>query len=136
MYFETTKQGQSVGAADVVDGHDVRVVEVGDGAGFGQIGLGVFGPGNEPAVRHLDGHEPLQLLVVGQVDAPEAALAQDSLDAVATDAPGLIVWLVRAGAVGVVHGRCNSGACVSGLSSDRPIIPAPHGVRYRWQTSY
>ena len=43
MYFETTKQGKSLGAADIDDGHDVRVIEVGDGAGFGQVGFGVFG---------------------------------------------------------------------------------------------
>ena len=46
MYFETTKQGQSLGAADIVDRHDVRVIEAGDGAGFGQVGFGVFGPGD------------------------------------------------------------------------------------------
>ena len=85
MYFETTKQGQSLGAADVVDGDDVRVVEAGDGAGFGQVGFGVFGAVHQLAVRHLDGDEPLQLVVVGQVDEAEAALAQDPLDAVATD---------------------------------------------------
>ena len=43
MYFETTKQGQSLGAADIVDGNDVRVIEIGDGAGFGQVGFGIFG---------------------------------------------------------------------------------------------
>ena len=88
------------------------MVEAGDGAGFGQVGFGVFGPGDEPAVRHLDGDEPLQLLVVGQVDEAEAAFAQDSLDPVATDALGLLggnlvhgCRLMRAGAVGVVHGQ-------------------------------
>ncbi len=85
MYFETTKQGNLVGAADIVDRHDVRVVEVGDGAGFGQIGFGVFGASHQLGVRHLDGDEPLQLVVVGEVDEAEAALAQDFLDAVATD---------------------------------------------------
>ena len=43
MYFETTKQGQSLGAADIVDRNDVRMIEVGDGAGFGQVGFGIFG---------------------------------------------------------------------------------------------
>ena len=85
MYFETTKQGNCVGAADVVDGDDVRVVEVGDGAGLGQVGFGVVGPGDQMGVRHLDRHGALQLVVVGQVDEAEAALAQQPLDAVAAD---------------------------------------------------
>ena len=80
--------GAVLGAAHVVDRHDVGVVEGGDGAGLGQVGFGVFGPADEPAVRHLDGDGPLQLLVVGQVDATEAALAQDPLNPVAADAPG------------------------------------------------
>ena len=81
--------GAVLGAADIVDGNDVRVVEVGDGAGFGQIGFGVFGPSHQLAVRHLDGDEPLQLVVVGQVDEAEAAFAQDLLDPVATDPLGM-----------------------------------------------
>ena len=116
----------------------LRVVEAGDGAGFGQIGFGVFGPGDEPAVRHLDGDKALQLLVVGEVNQPEAALAQDSLDPVATDALGRIggnligdFRLVRAGAVGVVHGWRDSGASVSVTPSALPIIAVPHGVRHR-----
>ena len=35
--------GELLGAADIIDGHDVRVIEVGDGAGFGQVGFGIFG---------------------------------------------------------------------------------------------
>ena len=68
------------------------MVEVGDGAGFGQVGFGVFGASHQLAVRHLDGHGPLQLVVVGQVDEAEAALAQDSLDPVATDVLGRGCW--------------------------------------------
>ena len=68
--------GELLGAADIEDGHDVRVVEVGDGAGFGQVGFGGFGAIDELAMRHLDGDEPLQLVVVGEVDEAEAALAR------------------------------------------------------------
>ena len=39
--------GAVLGAAHVVDGNDVRVIEAGDGAGFGQVGFGVSGPGDE-----------------------------------------------------------------------------------------
>ena len=35
--------GELLGAADIVDGNDVRMVQVGDGAGLDQIGFGVFG---------------------------------------------------------------------------------------------
>ena len=35
--------GELLGAADIVDRHDVGVIEVGDGAGFGQVGFGIFG---------------------------------------------------------------------------------------------
>ena len=61
------------------------MVEVGDGAGFGQIGFGGFGTIHQLAMRHLDGDETLQLVVVGEVDEAEAAFAQDFLDPVATD---------------------------------------------------
>ena len=80
--------GELLGAADIEDGNDVRVVEVGDGAGFGQVGFGVFGAGDQLAMRHLDGDRPLQLVVVGQVDQAEAALAQEPFDPIATDVGG------------------------------------------------
>jgi hypothetical protein len=64
------------------------MVEVGDGAGFGQVGFGICGPGNQLAVGHLDSDGPLQLLIMSQVDLPEAALAQHPFDPVATDPLG------------------------------------------------
>ena len=64
------------------------MVEIGDGAGFGQVGFGVGGLSDELGVRNLDGDEPLQLVVMGEVDEAEAALAQHSLDPVATDLRG------------------------------------------------
>ena len=94
----------------------MRVIEVGDGAGFGQVGFGIFGSIHQLAMRHLDGHEPLQLVVVGQVDEAEAALAQHLLDPVATDVlrlgggngqgGGLVIVarLVVAGSFGIKHG--------------------------------
>ena len=77
--------GAVLGAADIEDGNDVRMIEVGDGAGFGQVGFGGFGAIHQLAMRHLDGDEPLQLVVVGEIDEAEAALTEDFLDAVATD---------------------------------------------------
>ena len=104
--------GAIFGTSDIMHWHDVRVIEVRNGAGFGQVGFGVFGPGDETAVRHLDSDTPLQLLVVRQVNDAETALSQDSLDAIATD----VLWLlggnfvhgcrpIWACAVGVVHGK-------------------------------
>ncbi len=36
------EKGAVLGAAHVMNGNDVRVIEVGDGAGFSQIGFGIF----------------------------------------------------------------------------------------------
>jgi hypothetical protein len=52
------------------------VVEVGDGAGLGQVDFGLARPGHQPAVGHLDRHRAVDLFVVGEVDQPEAALAE------------------------------------------------------------
>ena len=68
-----------------MDGDNVRVVQVGDRAGLDQIRLGVFRPGNEPAVGHLDRHEALQLVVTGQVDEAEIPLSENSLNPVTAD---------------------------------------------------
>ena len=57
-----------------MDGNDVGVIEAGDSAGFGQVGFGDLRAGRQIAVRHLDGDQTLQLLIVGQVDDAEAAL--------------------------------------------------------------
>ena len=62
------------------------MIEVGDGAGFGQVGFGVFESIHQLAMRHLDGHRAVQLVVVGQIDEAEAALAEHTFDPVATDA--------------------------------------------------
>ena len=59
MYFETTETGEVRGAADIEHGNDVRVIEVGDGTGFSQVGFGIFVGGHSMPVRHFDGHKPL-----------------------------------------------------------------------------
>ena len=99
-----------LGAADIEDGNDVRVIEVGDGAGFGQVGFGIFGTIHQLAMRHLDRDETLQLLVVGEIDEAEAAPSQQFLDPVSTDALRLLDdnfvngrLLVRTCAIEFVH---------------------------------
>jgi hypothetical protein len=83
-------------------------------------------------VRHLDGHQPLQLFVAGQVDPAEAALAQQPLDTVAADVrQGLTgedlasrgmscpsgSGTVRTGSAGLLmgaSGQCRAVVCATG----------------------
>jgi hypothetical protein len=94
------------------------VVEIGDGAGFGQIGFGVFGVGHSMVVRHLYGHGAIQLVIVSQINNAKTTLSKDSFHPVATDVLGRGgwldagrrrqihgYWLMRACAVEVVHGQ-------------------------------
>lgn len=64
------------------------MVQPGDGAGLGEVSLGVFRPGDAIRMGNLDGDRPPELLVVGKVDEAETALAQDFLDTVAADGRG------------------------------------------------
>jgi hypothetical protein len=66
--------GELVGAADIMYGDNVRVVEVSDGAGFDKVGLDVFGFGCSMTVRHLDRYRAVELIVVGKIDNAETAL--------------------------------------------------------------
>ena len=56
--------GAVIGAAHIVNGDDVRMLEAGDRASFDQVGFSFLGGYSMP-MRHLDRHEPLQLIVVG-----------------------------------------------------------------------
>ena len=106
------------------------MIEVGDGAGFGQIGFGITRLSNQPSMGHLDRHGPLQLLVVSEVDEAEAAFAEDFLHQVATNLLRRCLWIMiihrrfrvirgwTNGCLGVVHGQSRSWAefqgCVPG----------------------
>ncbi len=79
-----------VGGPDIVDRHDVGVVEGGEDAGLGEVGFDSLAIAHPAGVRHLDGNGAVQLFVASQVDAPEAALAEDLLDPVATDPHGQV----------------------------------------------
>ena len=65
--------------------HNTGMIEIGDRAGFCQIRFGVFWFGDQLGMGHLDGDQPIQLLVVRQIDESEAAFAQDLFNAVTTD---------------------------------------------------
>jgi len=57
--FGNDVAGVVLGAADVMDGHDVRMVEVGDGAGFAQIGLYIGGPSDPVGMSYFNGDGPI-----------------------------------------------------------------------------
>jgi hypothetical protein len=123
--------GKLVRAADIVNRHDVGVIEVGDGAGFGQIGFGGFGAIHQLAMRHLDGDRTLQLSVVSQVNQAEAAFAKESFHPIAPDLLGLSGIdrrrqihggrLERASTVGIVHGHSWSQVHPSGFSRSEEL---------------
>ena len=75
-----------VAAANVEDRHNVRMLQARDDAGLGHVRLGVPGPGQTIAARHLDGHGALQLFIVALVNDAEAALAQELVHPVASQA--------------------------------------------------
>jgi hypothetical protein len=58
-----------------MNGHNVGVIQAGQNASLSQIGLHVFQPARLIQVRYLDGDKPVQVVVVGQIDSPEAAFA-------------------------------------------------------------
>ena len=64
------------------------MLELGQDARLGQVGVGVPRRRGPLGARHLDGNQPAQRLVVSQVDAPETALAQELLDAVTAEVRG------------------------------------------------
>ena len=61
------------------------MVELGDGAGFGQINVGDARFFHEFAVRHLDCHQPFELIVPCQIDQPEATFAEHAFDPITAD---------------------------------------------------
>ncbi len=72
-------------AADVINRDDVRMLEIGDGASFGKIGVDILGSGDPLRMRHLNGHGSTQLLVTRKVDETKASLAEKLLNSIASD---------------------------------------------------
>ncbi len=60
------------------------MIEIGDGASFGQIRLGVFRILHQSGVRDFDGNVAVKFLVAGKVDSTEPASAQQPFDAIAS----------------------------------------------------
>ena len=84
--------GQAVGLADVVDLHDVGVLQAGDGLRLGQEADGGLGAGMGAGQDHLQDAGAVQADLPGAVDDAHAAAAQLAQDLVAVDggddAPG------------------------------------------------
>ena len=78
--------------AQVIDRDDVRVVEPREVAGFLQVGVHVLGSRDPLGPCDLDRDRPVKVVVVGQVDSPEASLAQDPEEPIAADP---LRWLER-----------------------------------------
>lgn len=74
--------------------YDVRVVQAGKRLGLGQVMRGVLRAGHMAAVRHLDGDAALELVVMGEIDPPEAALTEDALDLVTANGGGMFWSLI------------------------------------------
>ncbi len=79
--------GAVIRAPGIMHRNDVGMIEIGDGAGFGEIRLGIFGLRDQPGVRHLDGDRPVQLLILRQIDEAEAPFAEQLFDPVTPDPP-------------------------------------------------
>jgi hypothetical protein len=89
-------------------------------------------------VRHLDGDQPLQLVVMSEGDEAEAALPQDFLHPVATNVRRQgsftragrfdAARLERTSFVGVVHGSVRPGLRVSATAAILPKVLAESHV--------
>ena len=72
-------------APHVMHRNDVGVVQPGEDAGLGQVGLCI---GNSLWMRNLDGDAALQVFVIAQVHRGKATAAKDSLNSVTPDPLG------------------------------------------------
>ena len=75
----------AVDLADVVHRTDVRVLERGRGPGLAQEPLAQERAVVEVELRHFQGDRPVQLRIVGEVDGPHTALAEQLGEAVAAE---------------------------------------------------
>ena len=61
---------------DIVDRHDVGMVQLGEDSGFVEKGLDILGVGDPLRVGHLDGDRAIEVIVVSKIDPSESALTQ------------------------------------------------------------
>src|SRR5262249_13668080 len=71
--------------ADLVDRHDMRVVETGDGLGLVAEASEVVVAGPGPCAEHLQRDEAVEGALAGLVDDAHAAAAEDAVDLVVAE---------------------------------------------------
>src|SRR5262249_11405163 len=100
-------EAEAVGAAYIINRHDMRLIQAGQYASLCEVGLDIFRLTNPMAVGHLDRHLPPQFLVVAFVDNAKTAGAESPRNTVAAQTLRVIhfsfLWVGRR--VGRVVGR-------------------------------
>ena len=89
--------------AHLVDGHDVGVLQVGDGARLAHEALGERGGGCETEVEDFDRHVAVERGVVNAKNGGEAAFAQEGTDGKFV-AQGLLQATTERGEIQRAHG--------------------------------
>ena len=74
-----------VGAADIINRNDVRVIEPGEHPRLGQIRFGILGSGDAFRIGNFDRHTPIEFSVMGEIDPAEGPLAQQAKQTIAAD---------------------------------------------------
>ena len=123
------EEGQAVGLADVVDLHDVGVLQAGDGLRLGQEADGGLVVGMGTGQDHLQGAGAVQEDLSGAVDDAHAAAAQLAQDLVAGDGRNGPLSGSRRCVVVVRprHGRCSSKGCRNAGESRSRSATVPTG---------
>ena len=78
-------KGKAGGLADVVDLHDIGMMQPGDRFRLAPETVQVLRPGLEAGTDHLQGDQTVQLVLPGLVDHPHATVAQLRQDVVVSD---------------------------------------------------
>ena len=113
------EERQAVGLADVVDLHDVGVLQAGDGLRLGQEAGGGLGAGMGAGQDHLQGAGAVQADLPGLVDDAHAAAAQLAQDLVAGDGGDGAAGRLRGGAAIATWSRRRAGHRSSGWTPRR-----------------
>jgi hypothetical protein len=82
------QEAPALGVADVVERHDMRVIEAGNIAGLAQKGFTSVNRREALRARHLDGDLPLGPIVDAEEHCPEPAATEAAAHGVATDTLG------------------------------------------------
>ena len=72
-------------ATHIMNGHDIRMFQLGRHPRFFQEPADIMLAREQPLARDLDGHQAIQLRILGQHDASEASLGDQAEDRVATN---------------------------------------------------